>query len=152
MRIMITLSDYLSLFSPGVREKPRFMALAEAVLSQASDLLSLVQSGFPEAFHPETASGNQLDALGALLNVPRPSPSVPDEDYRLLLRARTAAHHWDGTNGTLPAALEKAFPGRNARLLDNQNGTVTASLSGSVPFPLSDLFPVPVGVRLTESP
>ena len=144
----ITLSDYLSLFSPAVRGKPRFMALAGAVLSQAADLLRLAREDYPAAFDLESAAGAQLDALGGLADVPRPLPSTPDEDYRFLLRARIAAHHWDGTNETLPAVLAAAFPGREARLIDNQDGTVTASLSGDVPFPLSELFPCPAGIRL----
>lgn len=36
------LSDYLALFPSASREKSRFMALAEAVLSQVMDLQNLV--------------------------------------------------------------------------------------------------------------
>ncbi len=147
---MQTLPDYLSLFTSAVREKPRFMALASAVLSQAADLLSLVQNGFPEAYALESATGNQLDTLGALLGVPRPSASVSDADYRFLLRARIAAHHWDGTNGSLPAVLARAFSGMDAAMTDNQDGTVTVSLSGDAPFPPEDLFPVPAGIRVVQ--
>ena len=122
------------------------------MLSQASDLIHLVQHDFPEALTLDSASGAQLDALGAILNAPRPEATLSDEDYRFLLRARIAVHHWDGTNESLPAVLEKAFPGRKAKLIDNMNGTVTVSLSGSIPASLSlqDLFPVPAGIRLTE--
>ena len=144
---MTTLKDYLSLFTSAVREKPRFMALASAVLSQAADLLSLVQTGFPEAYALESAAGKQLDTLGELLGIPRPSASTSDADYRFLLRARIAANHWDGTNGSLPAVLARAFPGMDARLVDNQDGTVTFSLFGDVPFPPEELFPVPAGVK-----
>lgn len=147
---MLSLDDYLSLFSPSVRERPRFMAFAASVLSQAADLLSLVQTGFPAAWHPDTAAGAQLDALGTLLRAPRPGPSVSDADARLLLRARVAAHHWDGTNEALPALLARAFPGRNARILDNQDGTVSAGMEGDPPFSLKELLPIPGGIRLTE--
>lgn len=145
---MLSLEFYLSLFPASSREKPRFLALASAVLSQAADLLSLIQTVFLSAFDLNSASGVQLDVLGALLNVPRPMSSTPDADYRILLRARAAVNHWDGTNGSLPAILESAFPGQFARLTDNLDGTVTAFLSGSVPFSLQDLFPVPTGIRL----
>ena len=145
---MLNLESYLEMFPTATREKPRFMALAGEVLTQAAELLALVQAGIPAAYDLETASGRQLDALGELLNVPRPLPSTSDEDYRFLLRARIAVHHWDGTNESLPAALGAAFPGRNARIIDNQNGTVTASVSGALPFPLAELFPVPAGIRL----
>lgn len=145
---MLSLESYLELFPPATREKPRFMALARAVMTQAAELLALVQTGIPAAYDLETASGRQLDALGELLNVPRPLPSTSDEDYRFLLRARIAVHHWDGTNESLPEVLAAAFPGREAKLIDNQDGTVTASVSGSLPFSLEELFPVPAGIRL----
>lgn len=149
---MRTLDFYLSLFSPSVREKPRFMALAEAVLSQAADVMTFIVDLLPEAFSPEIAVGWQLDALGELLDVPRPGGNAPDGEYRLLLRSRIARHHWDGTNGTLPAVLEAAFPGRNARMTDNQDGTVTCGMDGEIPsvFTPKDLFPVPAGVRVRE--
>ena len=125
------------------------MALAEAVLSQVTDLMALVTDGFPAARLPETAEGICLDAVGELLGVPRPA-GMEDEAYRFLLRAKRAIHHWDGTNETLPAVLEAAFPSREAKLIDRMDGTVAASVSGELPFPLAELFPVPAGVRLVE--
>ena len=145
---MMSLESYLEMFPSATREKPRFMALAQAVMLQAAELLALVQTEIPAAYELGTASGAQLNALGELLNVPRPLPSTSDEDYRFLLRARIAVHHWDGTNESLPEVLEAAFPGREAKLIDNQDGTVTASVSGNLPFSLEELFPVPAGIRL----
>ncbi len=140
---------YLDLLTPHNRAKPRVEALTEAVLAQAEDLLALLSS-LPVALSPDTAEGNQLDLLGALLNIPRPEESCSDEDYRFYLRAKRAAHFWDGTNEMLPAVLEAAFPGRTAVLTDNLDGTVTASLSGEAPpFSLTELFPIPAGIRLT---
>ena len=147
---MLSLESYLEMFPPATREKPRFMALARAVMTQAAELVALVQTEIPAAYDLETASGRQLDALGELLNVPRPLPSTSDEDYRFLLRARIAVHHWDGTNESLPEVLAAAFPEREAKLIDNQDGTVTASVSGNLPFSLEELFPVPAGVRLVH--
>ena len=46
--------------------------------------------------------------------------------------------------------LAIAFPGAEAVLTDNQDGTVTASLSEDTQFPLEDLFPCPAGIRLSE--
>ena len=147
---MLNLESYLEMFPPATREKPRFMALAGAVLTQAAELVALVQAKIPAAYDLETASGAQLDALGELLNVPRPLPSTSDENYRFLLRARIVVHHWDGTNESLPEVLAAAFPGREAKLIDNQDGTVIASVSGSLPFSLEELFPVPAGIRLVH--
>ncbi len=147
------LTGCLSLFSPVHRQKSRFMALASAVLSQAADLLALYRDALPAAFSPETAEGFRLDTLGLLAGIPRPASGASDADYRACLRAKISLHHWDGTNGSLPALLAEAFPGMDARLTDNQDGTVTTSFSASstpVPFPLKDVFPCPAGIRLTE--
>ena len=144
------MTDYLTLFTPATKEKSRFMALAAAILSQVDDLLSLVTTDYLSAFDLSTAVGAQLDALGVLLDTPRPSASTSDEDYRFLLRARIAAHHWDGTNGSIPAMLAAAFPGMNAQMIDNEDGTVSVRYDGTLPFPAEDLFPVPAGIQLIE--
>ncbi len=55
--------DYLDLFPGTTREKARFMALAQAVLQQAVDLMALVpmtETGFSFG----AAVGKQLNALG----------------------------------------------------------------------------------------
>ena len=147
---MFSVEEYTALFSPVHRGKPRWMALAEAVLSQVTDLMALVTDGFPAARLPETAEGICLDAVGELLGVARPA-GMEDETYRFLLRAKMAVHHWDGTNGTLPEVLEAAFPGMNARITDNQDGTVTGSLGGSCPVAPEEVLPVPAGVKLINT-
>ncbi len=145
---MIAPDTWEGLLVPAHREKPRFLALTRAVLSQALDLLSLAEPA-SGGYDPETAVGPQLDTLGALCGVKRPGPAVSDGDYRALLRARIAAHHWDGTNETLPRALAAAFPGREVTMDDRQDGTVAYTLSGDpLPFPAEDMFPLPAGIRL----
>ena len=143
--------DYLALFSPVHQGKARFMALASAVLSQADDLMELYREGLPAALSIETAKGFFLDTLAALSGVSRPTAGTSDEDLRKYLRVWIQLHHWDGSNGSLGEMLEAAFPGQEARLNDNMDGTVTASLEGSYPFNLKEVFPRPAGVRMTES-
>ena len=132
--------NYLDLLSPGVRRRPRFAALAAAVLAQADDLFALLDS-VNTAFHPDTAAGAQLDALGALCGILRPRPDTPDADYRLLLRAGIAACHWDGTNGTVKETLDETLPGRTET--DHQDGTVTVNPQGR-----KELVPVSAGIRI----
>ena len=140
--------EYMDFLSPHNRMKPRFAALAEAVLSQANDLFSLLGSMISEC-GLDDAVGVQLDTIGALAGIQRPL-GTSDADYRIYLRARIAARQWDGTNETLAGILAIAFPGRTAKMVDNQDGTVTATLSGDAPgCPLEELFPVAAGVRLT---
>lgn len=143
------LAPYLALLSPVHQEKHRFMALCAAVLSQAADLLRLYGELLPAAFSLEQAAGAQLDALDQLAGAPLPA-ATGDAEARAWIRAQIQLHHWDGSNAALPALLAAAFPGMDARLIDNGDGTVTAGLSGSLPFPLKDLFPCPAGIRLIE--
>lgn len=141
---------YLDLLSPSNRVKPRFCALTEAVLGQVDDLCVLLERMLA-SLSPGEAAGPALDAIAALLGTSRPSTAMSDEDFRALLRARIARIHWDGTNGTLAKQLEAAFPGRNIIIRDNMDGTVTAQTDGQ-PFalPLSQLFPMPMGIRMTQ--
>ena len=145
------LKPYLDLLSPVHQGKPRFMALCNTVLIQAAHLLRLYAELLPEAFDPDKAKGVQLNTLGQLVGVSRPKLTTSDADFRAYLRAWIQLHHWDGTNGTLPETLSAAFPGQDARLIDNGDGTVTASIIGSLPFSLRDVFPCPAGVRLIEA-
>ena len=78
--------NYLSLFPGYTRSMPRFAALSEAVLRQATDLMALVpevESGFSVA----GAAGAQLDALGASFLTPR-QLGWDDETYREVLRRK----------------------------------------------------------------
>ncbi len=108
--------------------KPRFLALASAVLGQVTDLAALFDGA---AFSFETATGFFLDSLGEISGVTRVTPGMSDMDFREYLRQMIALHHWDGTNGSLKETLDQAFPDGNAVITDNMDGTVT----GNVSFP-----------------
>ena len=136
----MTLAYCLSLFPGASREKARFMALAEAVLRQAADLIPLtaqLQSGFSFA----SAEGIQLDALAASVGLSRET-GMTDEAFRQYLLAKLALWTWDGTNKGVPEVFAAALAG--IREEDNQDGTVTVTPSGI----RQDLLPVPAGVRI----
>ena len=134
------MSDYLSLFPASSRERPRFMALAEAVLRQAADLMTLaaaLQPGYSFA----CAEGIQLDSMAEASGLKRANlgTDVPDEGFRWYVLAKLALWTWDGTNETVPAVLEAASPG--SILTDNGDGTVMVN-GGSV-------LPIPAGIGKT---
>ena len=142
----MTLQEYLSLFPGATREKPRFMALAEAVLRQAMDLQALteeLQSGFSLA----RAEGIQLDAFAEALGIRRADvgSSVSDAAFRQYLLAKLALWRWDGTNKTVRETLEAALPGRTET--DNMDGTITVNPGGN----RKELLPVPAGVRVVNN-
>ena len=130
--------DYMTLFPGYIRDKPRFAALAAAVLQQVNDLIALVpemESGFSVAH----AVGAQLDALGVSLSIPRQS-GWNDETYRSILLRKLRRNQWDGLNDS---AFEYIDAGET--FTDNCNGTVTAVTVEAVPA--KEVMPVPMGVR-----
>ena len=131
------LSDYLSLFPGASREKPRFMALAEAVLSQAMDLVPLIaslQAGYSFA----SAEGARLDAVAEAAGLKR-DPGSTDEAFRQYLLDKLLLWTWDGTNEGVPAVLPEGVT-----LCDNGDGTVTVTPAGT----RADILPVPAGIRV----
>ena len=130
--------DYMTLFPGYTRDKPRFAALAAAVLQQVNDLIALVpelESGFSVAH----AVGAQLDALGVSLSIPRQS-GWNDETYRSILLRKLRRNQWDGLNSS---AFEYVDEGET--FTDNCNGTVTAVTVETVPA--KEVMPVPIGIR-----
>ena len=142
--------DYIALFPGSTREKQRFMEMAAAVLQQVTDLQAVVGE-INDAFAPESALGNQLDALAASLDLSRLDTSdgaaVADADFRDFIRKKLIQWSWDGRNKTVPAIVAKIQQG--ASQTDNMNGTVTVTGAGTQPAPVKALFPITAGVRTT---
>ena len=134
----MVLDSYLALFPAFSREKPRFSALAEAVLRQAVDLIALVPS-LASGFSFASAVGVQLDELGTSVSVPR-QEGWDDETYRAILLKKLKLNTWDGTNETSFSFVENGDT-----FIDNCNGTVTASTA--LPLPAGEVLPVPLGVK-----
>jgi len=138
----MTLQDYLALFPGNSREKPRFMALVEAVLRQVLDLQAVI-ADLQSAFSLAEAQGTALDDFGETLGVRREDvgQNASDAAYRRYIQSKLALWRWDGTNGTVKEILEEALPGRTET--DNQDGTVTVNPQGR-----KELVPVSAGVRV----
>ena len=130
--------DYMTLFPGYTRDKPHFAALAAAVLQQVNDLIALVpemESGFSVAH----AVGEQLDALGVSLSIPRQS-GWNDETYRSILLRKLRRNQWNGLNDS---AFE--YVDESETFTDNCNGTVTTVTVEAVPA--GEVMPVPMGFK-----
>ena len=128
----------MTLFPGYTRDKPRFAALAAAVLQQVNDLIALVpemEAGFSVAH----AVGAQLDALGVSLSIPRQS-GWNDETFRSILLRKLRRNQWNGLNDS---AFEYIDAGET--FIDNCNGTVTATTVEAVPA--KEVMPVPMGFK-----
>ena len=131
--------DYLTLFPSATREKPHFMALAEAILGQATDLIALVPS-LESGFSVAQAAGLQLDAIGDSFSVLR-KDGWSDETYRYVLRRKMKRNGWDGLNDSSFGYLEDG-----ETFVENGDWTITAE-TGALPIAADGLLPVPMGVR-----
>ncbi|MBR2601480.1 MAG: hypothetical protein IKE08_02180 [Clostridia bacterium] len=136
--------NYLDCFSSGVREMPRFMGVAGAVIRQVEDLQAVVR-GLAEDFSMEGAVGVQLSVVGAGMGVPRPG-GMADEDYRVLIRDKLRLWQWNGTNEEVAEVVNDIDPGGGER--DNGNLTVTISPTDGLPVGAEELYPVVAGVRI----
>ena len=131
--------DYLSLFPGYVQEKPKFMALAAAVLQQVTDLITLAQNIAP-GFSVGSAVGIQLDAIGKSFGIPRQA-GWSDSTYRTVLLRKLKRNTWNGTNATVPEYLESG-----ETFCENGDGTVSVHTSG-LPLPARELLPIPMGMK-----
>ena len=136
--------NYLDCFSSGVREMPRFMGVAGAVIRQVEDLQAVVR-GLAEDFSLEGAVGVQLTLLGTGLSVSRPANMI-DEEYRVLIRDKLRLWRWNGTNEEVAEVVNDTDPGGGER--DNGNLTVTISPTDGLPVGAEELYPVVAGVRI----
>ena len=145
------ITNYCTLFSAAVRDLPQLSALAQAILSQAEDLISLIPS-LQSAFSAETAEGVQLDLIGETMSIPRSAAmDSSDETYRALLKAKLSLWRWDGTNESVRDLLAEAFPGQGVTMTDNGNMTVTVVNMAALPAIAEVLLPLPAGVELIET-
>ena len=133
----MVLNDYLALFPGASREKPRFMALAQAVLQQVVDLMTLIES-IQSGFSFAAAEGEQLDAIAEAVGLSR-EYGMTDEAFRAYLLQKLKLWTWDGTNVNAPAVLPEGVTET-----DNRDGTVTVSPAGT----RQDFLPIPAGVRM----
>ena len=135
--------DYMALFPGYTRSMPRFAALSEAVLRQATDLMALVpevESGFSVA----GAAGAQLDALGASFLTPR-QLGWDDETYREVLRRKLKRAAWNGMNGTVSAFLEAGD-----RIADHDDWTAEGHTGKALSVPACDVLPVVMGEKVVS--
>ena len=130
--------DYMTLFPGYIRDKPRFAALAAAVLQQVNELMALVPA-LESGFSVGQAVGVQLDALGASVSVSRQN-GWDDETYRRILIRKLRRNQWNGLN---ESAFDCVVEGES--FCDNGDGTVTAATAE--PVAANEVMPVPMGIK-----
>jgi hypothetical protein len=117
----------------------------------------------PVLYDFDMAIGDQLDAVGAwiglnrVVSVPSGAVTLSDGDYRLLLRSKIAANHFDGSFQQYQQILSSLFVGSGTTLIavDNQDMSIDIYVLGNPPTPLQItlmqlgyLPPKPEGVHI----
>ena len=152
---------YLDRVTPQ-HKRPKFLAWLESNLQPYLDAENLLKS-MDDDFDIDQSVGVQLNVTGDIVGRNRvlsfdpadgSSPTLDDETYRLLQKAKIAINQWDGT---IPSVLElwvNLFPQYGLIVQDNQDMTMDYMVSGDI-SPLEwelltkhYLTPKPVGVRI----
>lgn len=139
---------YLRLLTSEYQNSPIFLGWLRAALGPLDDITNL-GTQFTGAFDLDTAVGPQLDMLGVIVGQSRTvafqptgnvSPTLDDDTYRLLLKARIAQDTWDGTIDSLQTIWSMLFPGGRIVIGDQQNMTATVIVSGAFSSITQDLI------------
>jgi hypothetical protein len=157
-----TPASYSNLITSEHRKRPKFKAVVELLVSGFTDEMKTLQT-IPVLYDFDLAIGDQLDAVGAwiglarVVNVPSGAIALSDNDYRLLLRSKIAANHFDGSFQQYQQILSSLFVGSGTTLIavDNQDMSIDIYVLGNPPTPLQltlmqagFLPPKPEGVRI----
>lgn len=156
--------DYVSLITPEHIDKPKFVAVVQALTQGPVDNINLMAS-LKDLYDLDQAVGQQLDAVGAWIGLSRylsvpltgvyfswdstallgwdsgvwqgpndPSTglvSLPDDEYRQLLRAKIAANRWDGTMQQAEDIWNQVFGGSPLIIIqDRQDMTMIVGFVG----------------------
>lgn len=146
----LNLGYYLNLFTSQYKvASAKFILWAQRCWQTIDDLtncLAFINSNYDLDF----AVGIQLDYVGELIGQKRTigfqptgpgiSPTLNDDTYRLLLKARIAQNTWDGKTVSLYAIWQSLFPGGKLIINDNQNMTATIIIAGSFTSIIQDLI------------
>jgi hypothetical protein len=93
-------------------------------------------------------AGDQLDVIGSIVGQSRTvgfqpskgvSPVLDDDTYRLLIKAKIAFNQWDGKIASLQTIWQSLFPTGKITVTDNQDMTMTVSVSGVTNSIINDL-------------
>lgn len=160
-----TPASYSDLITSEHRDKPRFKAVVELLVSGLTDEMKVLAS-MPVLYQFDNALGEQLDRVGVWVGLSRwvlvPSlgtVELSDADYRLLLISKIAANHFDGSFQQYQQILSSLFVGYGFQMIavDNQDMSIDIYVLGANPTPLQIalmqsgyLPPKPEGVRISS--
>lgn len=135
---MYNIEEYLNLITSEHRDKPKYQAFVRLLLTPIVNL-QILNHEMMSLINLNTATGKQLDLIGNILGLPRQvnfqptdgsSAILNDDYYRLILKAKVAKNHWDGTKQSLYTLWKNLFPENPILIVDRQNMSVTVAIVG----------------------
>ena len=138
---------YKNLLTSEYKLSTKFNMWLVANLSILEDITDLLQAIYTY-FDLDTAVGDQLDTVGAIVGAARQvsfqptsgSPILDDTTYRLLIKATIANNQWDGKIDSLYPIWGSLFPGGTIIIEDHQDMTATIIVTGSFSSIVQDLI------------
>ena len=126
---------YLKLITSEHSLQPKYTEYVKTFLDMISPCVD-IYNDFDVLFALEGATGDQLDKLGELVGIGRQlpvvdehiPPTLDDEAYRLVIKAKIYKNHWDGTMEGLQKIFSAFFPSLPYEIVDNQDMSYTISL------------------------
>lgn len=161
----MAINKYLDNITSQHRDKPKFINWLSSNL-KSIDGTYLLLKAMDDNFDLDNAIGKQLDILGETIGRKRTltfqplngfSPVLPDDYYRLILKAKVAMNNWDGTIPQMYEIWNGVFGNDHdldLQLQDNQDMSFNAYIDGYVDQIQQDLIqhgyivPKPEGVRI----
>lgn len=154
--------NYLKMIASQHNEKFNFMLYNKTLLDMACAGANVMEDMINQ-FNLDQAVGVQLDTLGVLLSTNRALPTqstvlpqvLPDDLYRLVLKAKVMQKVWDGTIEGIYHITKTIMPEASVWLYDNQDMTMTIYvISETITDEVAELFlkgyiiPKPSAVRI----
>ena len=168
------MSKYTELITSYHKSKPKYRDTIDLITRTFTDLQNNL-TAYPQKFDLDSAEGQQLDIVGEWVGISRQvdvpivefkkgrherdTVSMNDDTYKMVLKAKIAANHWNGTMETLPAIYQMLSQniGANIFVVDNFNMTMDVFIvGGHLPTILQSIISrgylnvKPEGVRITN--
>ncbi|MBX4266529.1 DUF2612 domain-containing protein [Clostridium estertheticum] len=158
----MSIESYVASITSQHIDKSKFIAWLSSHLNKI-DGAYLVLKGMDSNFDIDNAIGVQLDTLGITIGRNRTllfqpisgaNPTMADETYRLVLKAKIAMNNWDGTIPKIYEIWKNIFTDIQLQIQDNQDMSFNAYILGYVNEIRQDLIqqgyivPKPEGVHV----
>ena len=126
---------YLKLITSEYAQSEKFNSYVESFLKLISPDVDNYND-FNILFDLETASGDQLDKIGELVGIGRKLPTddpripsvLPDDIYRMIIKAKIYKNHWNGTREGMDKIFKEFFPDLPYEIVDNQDMSYTVTI------------------------